>query len=184
MSENHVNHGHFVLVMLALFAVAASVKYGGNMTAMLSPPASTPSPDSSAQGTYEEPTDEKAVLQKTQEAAQILAENPTVQDYERAQEIHVEARNWQFSPSQITLQQGKKTFLDFVGVDREYAVAIPELHLDMLIPKAGTSSLLIPTGEARTYEFHCSSCLTDHPPHPEMTGKIIIEKAPDALKKS
>jgi hypothetical protein len=132
---------------------------------------------------YIEPTDEKAVLLKAQEATQVLADKPTIQDYEKPQEFRIEARNWQFSPSMIAFHQGRKTFLDFIGIDRQYSVVIPALHINLLIQKAGTSSVLIPTTQAGTYPFRCQMCENLRPPHLGMEGTITIQSEPQTLTK-
>lgn len=88
--------------------------------------------------------------------------------------IRVEASNWAFAPSVITVKKGEKVQVQLVGISGRHGFAVSGLGINAEISAGQTVNIDLPTDRAGTFSFLCSiPCGSGHR---EMTGKIIIEE--------
>ncbi len=87
--------------------------------------------------------------------------------------VHVTAKKFEYSPSEIHLKKGEPVVLEFVSLDRKHGFEAPDLGLSTEIdPKAPSRVRFVPQKEGR-FPFHCSVFCGDG--HEDMTGEIVVE---------
>ena len=87
--------------------------------------------------------------------------------------VHVTAKKFEYSPSEIHLKKGEPVVLEFVSLDRKHGFEAPDLGLSTEIdPKAPSRLRFVPQKEGR-FPFHCSVFCGDG--HEDMTGEIVVE---------
>jgi len=103
------------------------------------------------------------------------AQAPPADSAARAAErvIHVTAKKFEYSPSEIHVKKGEPVVLEFVSLDRKHGFEAPDLGLSTEIdPKAPSRVRFVPQKEGR-FPFHCSVFCGDG--HEDMTGEIVVE---------
>ena len=99
------------------------------------------------------------------------ASAPAVPEGERV--VHVTAKKFEYSPSEIHVKKGEPVVLEFVSLDRKHGFEVPELGLSTEIdPKAPSRVRFVPQKEGR-FPFHCSVFCGDG--HEDMTGEIVVD---------
>jgi cytochrome c oxidase subunit 2 len=87
--------------------------------------------------------------------------------------VHVTAKKFEYSPSEIHLKKGQPVVLEFVSLDRKHGFEVPDLGLSTEIdPKAPSRLRFVPQKEGR-FPFHCSVFCGDG--HEDMTGLIVVD---------
>ena len=87
--------------------------------------------------------------------------------------VHVTAKKFEYSPSEIHVKKGEPVVLEFVSLDRQHGFEAPDLGLSTEIdPKAPSRVRFVPQKEGR-FPFHCSVFCGDG--HEDMTGEIVVE---------
>ena len=87
--------------------------------------------------------------------------------------VHVTAKKFEYSPSEIHVKKGEPVVLEFVSLDRKHGFEVPELGLSTEIdPKAPSRVRFVPQKEGR-FPFHCSVFCGDG--HEDMTGEIVVD---------
>ena len=97
--------------------------------------------------------------------------NPAVPAGERV--VHVTAKKFEYSPSEIHLKKGEPVVLELVSLDRKHGFEAPDLGLSTEIdPKVPSRLRFVPQKEGR-FPFHCSVFCGDG--HEDMTGEIVVD---------
>jgi cytochrome c oxidase subunit 2 len=86
--------------------------------------------------------------------------------------IEMEATDWAFSPSAISVKQGEKIVIRVKGVEGKHSIAIPDLDINVEINPGETKDIEIPTDKAGTFAFRCR--IPCGPGHKDMTGTLVI----------
>jgi cytochrome c oxidase subunit 2 len=87
--------------------------------------------------------------------------------------VHVTAKKFEYSPSEIHVKKGEPVVLEFVSLDRKHGFEAPDLGLSTEIdPKAPSRVRFVPQKEGR-FPFHCSVFCGDG--HEDMTGEIVVD---------
>ena len=88
-------------------------------------------------------------------------------------EINIIAKNWEFQPSQITVNYNDLIRLKIKSIDVKHGISIPDFNIHSeLIPNEETIIEFKATKKG-TFNFNCS--VLCGPGHRNMNGKITIE---------
>ena len=86
--------------------------------------------------------------------------------------VHVTAKKFEYSPSEIHLKKGEPVVLELVSLDRKHGFEAPDLGLSTEIdPKVPSRLRFVPQKEGR-FPFHCSVFCGDG--HEVMAGEIDV----------
>jgi cytochrome c oxidase subunit 2 len=87
--------------------------------------------------------------------------------------VHVTARKFEYSPSEIHLKKGEPVVLELVSLDRTHGFEAPDLGLSTEIhPEAPARLHFVPRKEGR-FPFHCTVFCGEG--HEDMTGEIVVD---------
>jgi cytochrome c oxidase subunit 2 len=70
--------------------------------------------------------------------------------------IELTAHRFAFEPAEITLKKGEPVVLVFKSMDVEHGMHLPELNLELKIPKGGTLEVPLTPAEAGDFVGHCA----------------------------
>jgi len=87
--------------------------------------------------------------------------------------IEITVDNWSFSPAIITAKKGEKVQITLVGTNGMHSFAVPALSINEPVSAGETKTVMLPTGEAGTFEFLCRIPCGEG--HKDMRGSIVIE---------
>jgi cytochrome c oxidase subunit 2 len=87
-----------------------------------------------------------------------------------AREITVNAKSFEFTPSEIKVKKGEKIKLVFKNTDGAHGLEIPEFKVNLT---SNGSAVFIPD-KAGTFDFDCSIMCGGG--HGDMKGKLIVEE--------
>lgn len=87
--------------------------------------------------------------------------------------IRIEAGNWAFTPSSITVKKGEKVKLQIAGVSGRHGFALSDFGINVSVDAGQTVLVDLPTETAGTFNFRCS--IPCGPGHRDMTGTIVIQ---------
>ena len=92
---------------------------------------------------------------------------------ETIKEINIIAKNWEFQPSQITVNYNDLIRLKIKSIDVKHGISIPDFNIHSeLIPNEETI-IEFKANKKGTFNFNCS--VLRGPGHRNMNGKITIE---------
>ena len=92
---------------------------------------------------------------------------------ETIKEINIIAKNWEFQPSQITVNYNDLIRLKIKSIDVKRGISIPDFNIHSeLIPNEETI-IEFKANKKGTFNFNCS--VLYGPGHRNMNGKITIE---------
>lgn len=97
--------------------------------------------------------------------------NETATDSE-AKEISLIARQWEFVPSTIQVQQGQAVRLVIKNQDVDHGFRVPGLNIDQFLPAGETTTVEFTADQTGTFPFSCSVYCGQG--HSQMTGEIIV----------
>ena len=87
-------------------------------------------------------------------------------------EFVIIARQWQFSPDKIEVNQGDTVILNVKSIDVSHGLAIPKLGINEFLSPGNTVKIEFVAHQKGTFVFACSvSCGAGHV---GMRGKIIV----------
>ena len=86
--------------------------------------------------------------------------------------IKVTAKQFEFSPSEITLKKGVPVVLEFTSADRLHGFDCPGLKVRTDIEPGKVNRVEFTPAEAGTFPFHCDNFCGSG--HGKMGGKIIV----------
>ena len=88
------------------------------------------------------------------------------------QVIKVSAKQFEYSPSEITLKKGVPVVLEFTSLDRLHGFYCPELDIRTDIEPGKVSRLEVTPTKAGSFPFHCDNFCGSA--HGKMRGTIIV----------
>lgn len=86
--------------------------------------------------------------------------------------IKITAKQFEFTPNEITVKKGVPVILEFTSADRLHGFDCPGLNIRTDIEKDKTSRVEFTPAKAGTYPFHCDNFCGSG--HGKMQGKIIV----------
>ena len=89
------------------------------------------------------------------------------------QVIHLTAKKFEYSPSEITVKKGQPVVIEIVSLDRKHGFTVPEMGIRADIKPNETARVHIVPPKAGTFTFHCDVFCGDG--HEGMSGRIIVE---------
>jgi len=87
--------------------------------------------------------------------------------------VHVTARKFEYTPSEIRVKKGEPVVLEFESLDRKHGFDAPDLGLSTEIVPGTTSRLRFVPATPGRFPFHCSVFCGEG--HEGMTGEIVVE---------
>lgn len=108
-------------------------------------------------------------------SSMLCAQASTGSDAPPVVEIKVTARQYEFEPKTITVQQGQRVKLIVTSVDVDHGFAIRELGIDEKIKANQTKAIEFTASKAGRFRFYCSIYCGEG--HTEMVGNLIVTEA-------
>lgn len=87
--------------------------------------------------------------------------------------FNIIARNWSFSPSSITVNEGDTVRITITSVDKTHGFAISEFGVNESIEAGQTKTIEFVASKKGTFKFFCSVPCGDG--HVTMTGILIVQ---------
>lgn len=88
--------------------------------------------------------------------------------------VDIQATNWEFSPSTVTLKKGENSVIRLKGIAGTHGFMVSGLGINAAVSEGETVNVPISTDKAGAYPFRCSIPCGEG--HSDMTGVIIIEE--------
>ncbi len=98
---------------------------------------------------------------------------PPPQNAPQAKEFTVEASQWTFSPSTITVNQGDKVKITLVSKDVSHGFALPDFGFSLKAGAGETASGEFTAGKPGTYVFFCNVPCGEG--HRDMKGTLVVK---------
>ena len=89
-----------------------------------------------------------------------------------AKEIKMEAKQYEFLPSVITVKKGEKVRLVITSMDVAHGVGSAELNFNVRVPAGETRNVEFTPNKVGEFMFRCSTFCGSG--HSSMTGKIVV----------
>ncbi|MFH0951435.1 MAG: cupredoxin domain-containing protein [bacterium] len=112
----------------------------------------------------------------TAELNETVTENtePAVADTTTAvKEFTMIAKNWEFQPSVITVNQGDTVRLKIKSIDVKHGFNIPDYNIKVNLPPNEEQIVEFTADQAGTFNFRCSVLCGEG--HRAMTGQLIVQ---------
>jgi cytochrome c oxidase subunit 2 len=87
--------------------------------------------------------------------------------------VHVTARKFEYSPSEIHLKKGEPVVLELVSLDRTHGFEAPDLGLRTEIHAGEPSRVRFVPDKVGRFPFHCDVFCGSG--HEDMTGEIVVD---------
>jgi cytochrome c oxidase subunit II len=88
------------------------------------------------------------------------------------QVIHLTAKKFQYSPSEITVKKGQPVAIEIVSLDRKHGFLIPDFKIRTDVKPGGQNVVRFTPDEAGTFNFHCD--LFCGSGHEGMEGTLVV----------
>lgn len=112
------------------------------------------------------------VVEKSDSQEDPSSSEETSIEVPETKEFNIIAKQWDFSPSTITVNQGDKVILNVKSIDVAHGLAIREFGINEYLSPGQTTKIEFTANRKGTYSFFCSvSCGVGHT---RMSGKIIV----------
>lgn len=92
---------------------------------------------------------------------------------EAAKEFSITARQWEFSPSSITVQQGDRVMFHITSVDVTHGFAIPDFNVNVSLVPNEMKTIEFIADKQGTFGFFCSIFCGSG--HANMVGQLMVE---------
>jgi cytochrome c oxidase subunit II len=93
---------------------------------------------------------------------------------QRAHEIQVTLRKYEFSPASLRVRKGEQVKLVLAAADHDHGFKLDDFNIDQKIPKGTTVVVEFTADKAGTFQFRCSSvCGLGHR---NMKGTLVVEE--------
>ncbi len=90
--------------------------------------------------------------------------------------VKVTARQYEFDPSEVVVNQGDQVRLEVTATDVEHGLAIADYDIDRKLEPGKTETIEFVADKAGSHPFHCSVYCGSG--HREMTGNLIVLPRP------
>ena len=91
---------------------------------------------------------------------------------EAEQVVHMTAKKFEYTPSEITLKKGVPVILEITAVDRDHGFKIPELGIRADLKSGEVTRVRIVPDRTGTFEFRCDVFCGSG--HEDMSGEIVV----------
>ena len=98
---------------------------------------------------------------------------PEVEEGPQTREFSVEAKQWEFNPSTITVNQGDTVKLTIKSVDVTHGIVIPALGIDKRLESGKEVEIEFVADKTGEFPFYCAVFCGRG--HKGMTGTVIVE---------
>jgi cytochrome c oxidase subunit 2 len=88
------------------------------------------------------------------------------------QVIHLTAKKFQYSPSEITVKKGQPVAIEIVSLDRKHGFLIPDFKIRTDVKPGGQNVVRFTPDKAGTFNFHCD--LFCGSGHEGMEGTLVV----------
>ena len=88
------------------------------------------------------------------------------------QVIHLNAKKFEYSPSEITVKKGQPVVIEIVSLDRKHGFTIPDLKVRIDVKPGAQNVVRFTPDKAGTFNFHCD--LFCGSGHEGMTGTLVV----------
>ena len=102
-----------------------------------------------------------------QEPAPAPSADSSVKSFE------ITAKNWEFSPSTITVNQGDTVKLTISSVDVKHGFALPDYNVSVNLFPGSSETVEFVADKVGTFNFYCSVFCGDG--HSNMQGQLIVQ---------
>src|SRR3989344_4199015 len=114
-------------------------------------------------------------INSTDSPAKIVDSNSQVSDNSNIQNVKtfdLIAKNWEFSPSSISVNQGDKVVLNIKSVDVTHGFKLADFGINKDITPGSTVKVEFTADKKGTFPFSCSVYCGSG--HREMTGNLVV----------
>ena len=88
------------------------------------------------------------------------------------QVMHITAKKFEYTPSQITLKKGVPVVLEITALDRDHGFKVPELGVRADLKSGQVTRVRIVPNRTGTFEFRCDVFCGSG--HEDMSGEIVV----------
>ncbi len=89
-----------------------------------------------------------------------------------AQVIHLTAKKFEYSPSEITVKKGQPVVIEIVSLDRKHGFTIPDLKVRSDVKPGAQNVVRFTPDKAGRFNFHCD--LFCGSGHEGMEGSLVV----------
>ena len=82
-------------------------------------------------------------------------ERPAIHAQDQSQVIEIHAKRFSFTPAQITLTKGEKATLSLTADDVTHGLVIPDLGVNVTIPKSKVTKVDVTPQQTGTFHGEC-----------------------------
>lgn len=91
---------------------------------------------------------------------------------ETVKEFTITAKDWQFSPSNISVKKGDKVRLTITSADVTHSFKLKDYNLDVMLEPGQTQTVEFVADKAGTFSFRCGVPCGEG--HSDMTGTLTV----------
>ena len=88
------------------------------------------------------------------------------------QVVHMTAKRFEYTPSEITLKRGVPVILELTALDRDHGFKVPEFGLRADVKLGEVARVRIVPDHTGRFEFRCDVFCGDR--HEDMAGEIVV----------
>src|SRR2546427_4709413 len=88
------------------------------------------------------------------------------------QVVHITAKRFEYTPSEITLKKGVPVILELTALDRDHGFKVPEFGLRADVKLGEVARVRIVPDHTGRFEFRCDVFCGDG--HEDMAGEIVV----------
>src|SRR2546426_8945658 len=88
------------------------------------------------------------------------------------QVVHMTAKRFEYTPSEITLKKGVPVILELTALDRDHGFKVPEFGLRADVKLGEVARVRIVPDHTGRFEFRCDVFCGDG--HEDMAGEIVV----------
>jgi cytochrome c oxidase subunit 2 len=88
------------------------------------------------------------------------------------QVVHMTAKRFEYTPSEITLKKGVPVILEITALDRDHGFKIPDLGVRADLKSGEVTRVRIVPDRTGTFGFRCDVFCGDR--HEDMAGEIVV----------
>ncbi len=98
---------------------------------------------------------------------------PSLVSDESVREISITAKQWEFVPGTITVQQGERVRLSIASVDVAHGFALPDFGISEYLTPGQTSTVEFTADKKGTFSFFCN--VVCGAGHSQMRGVLVVQ---------
>ena len=86
--------------------------------------------------------------------------------------VHMTAKRFEYTPSEITLKKGVPVILEITALDRDHGFKVPDLGIRADLKTGEVTRVRIVPDRTGAFEFRCDVFCGDR--HEDMAGEIVV----------